>query len=60
VLGRTPIAGGRVASVHATDRISHYLKKLRDAGIVDSERKGLWTYYYVIPDALAELSAWLR
>jgi ArsR family transcriptional regulator, arsenate/arsenite/antimonite-responsive transcriptional repressor len=39
--------------------LSHHLKKLRDAGIVDSERRGLWAYYYVIPDALKELSAWL-
>jgi ArsR family transcriptional regulator, arsenate/arsenite/antimonite-responsive transcriptional repressor len=39
--------------------LCHHLKKLRDAGIVDSERKGLWAYYYVIPDALEELSAWL-
>jgi len=39
--------------------LSHHLKKLRDAGIVDSERKGLWAYYYVIPDALKELSTWL-
>jgi ArsR family transcriptional regulator len=35
------------------------IKKLRDAGIVDSERQGLWAYYYVLPDALDELSAWL-
>jgi ArsR family transcriptional regulator len=39
--------------------LSHHLKKLREAGIVDSERQGLWAYYYVIPDALKELSAWL-
>jgi ArsR family transcriptional regulator len=39
--------------------LSHHLKKLRAAGIVDSERKGLWAYYYVIHDALKELSAWL-
>jgi ArsR family transcriptional regulator len=39
--------------------LSHHLKKLRDAGIVDSERRGLWAYYYVIPDALKELSGWL-
>jgi ArsR family transcriptional regulator len=39
--------------------LSHHLKKLSDAGIVDSERQGLWAYYYVIPDALKELSAWL-
>jgi ArsR family transcriptional regulator, arsenate/arsenite/antimonite-responsive transcriptional repressor len=40
--------------------LSHHLGKLRDAGIVASERKGLWAYYYVIGDALTELSAWLR
>jgi ArsR family transcriptional regulator, arsenate/arsenite/antimonite-responsive transcriptional repressor len=39
--------------------LSHHLKKLRDAGIVDSERRGLWAYYYVRPEALKELSAWL-
>ena len=39
--------------------LSHHLKKLRAAGIVDCERPGLWAYYYVIPEALEELSAWL-
>jgi ArsR family transcriptional regulator len=39
--------------------VSHHLKVLREAGIVDSERQGLWAYYYVIPNALEELSAWL-
>ena len=39
--------------------VSHHLKVLRDAGIVDSERQGLWAYYYVVPEALEELSAWL-
>lgn len=39
--------------------VSHHLKLLREAGIVGSERVGLWAYYFVIPDALKELSAWL-
>jgi ArsR family transcriptional regulator len=39
--------------------LSHHLKKLREAGLVDSERRGLWAYYYVLPDATKELSAWL-
>jgi ArsR family transcriptional regulator len=39
--------------------LSHHLKRLRAAGIVDSERRGLWAYYYVIPEALEELSRWL-
>lgn len=39
--------------------LSHHLGKLRAAGIVGSERDGIWAYYYVRPDALGELSAWL-
>src|ERR1700744_5236762 len=39
--------------------VSHHLKILRDAGIVGSERKGLWAYYYVRPEALEELASWL-
>jgi ArsR family transcriptional regulator len=39
--------------------VSHHLKVLREAGIVGSERVGLWAYYFVIPDALKELSRWL-
>jgi ArsR family transcriptional regulator, arsenate/arsenite/antimonite-responsive transcriptional repressor len=39
--------------------VSHHLKVLREAGIVESERQGLWAYYYVVPDALKELSTWL-
>jgi ArsR family transcriptional regulator len=39
--------------------VSHHLKVLREAGLVESERRGLWAYYYVIPDSLEELSAWL-
>jgi len=39
--------------------VSHHLKVLRDAGIVGSERHGLWAYYFVMPDALKALSAWL-
>jgi len=40
--------------------VSHHLKVLREAGIVGSERRGLWAYYYVNPEGLDELSAWLR
>jgi len=39
--------------------VSHHLRVLREAGIVDSERRGLWAYYYVNPESLKELSAWL-
>jgi ArsR family transcriptional regulator, arsenate/arsenite/antimonite-responsive transcriptional repressor len=39
--------------------VSHHLKVLRQAGLVDSERRGLWAYYYVVPNALAEFGAWV-
>ena len=39
--------------------ISHHLKVLREAGIVDSERHGLWAFYYVRPEALDGLRGWL-
>src|SRR5579863_7679483 len=39
--------------------VSHHLKVLREAGLVGSERRGLWAYYYVVPEALKGLSTWL-
>ncbi len=43
----------------AQPTISHHLKVLRDAGVAGCERQGLWSYYYVLPEALDELAAWL-
>jgi ArsR family transcriptional regulator len=40
--------------------ISHHLRVLREAGLVGSERRGTWVYYWVLPDALAKLSALLQ
>ena len=39
--------------------VSHHLKVLRDAGLLDSERRGSWVYYRVIPQALQQLSTLL-
>jgi len=37
--------------------VSHHLKKLTDAGLVFAQRReGPWTYYRVVPDALAGLA----
>lgn len=35
--------------------VSHHLKLLRSAGLVDSERRGLWTYYRVRGEAVEAL-----
>ncbi|MFD7752055.1 ArsR/SmtB family transcription factor [Streptomyces sp. NPDC059757] len=40
--------------------ISHHLKVLREAGLVGSERRGTWVYYWVLPAALAQLSSLLQ
>ena len=36
--------------------ISHHLKVLRDAGLVESTRRGTWAYYRVVPNALGALA----
>lgn len=36
--------------------ISHHLKVLRTAGLLNGERRGSWVYYRVVPDALQQLS----
>src|SRR5438132_6237285 len=37
--------------------ISHHLKVLREAGLVESTRRGTWAYYRVVPETLAALAA---
>ena len=39
--------------------ISHHLKVLREAGIIDSERRGTWIYYRLVPAALERMAALL-
>ena len=36
--------------------VSHHLRILREAGLVDSSRFRYWTYYRLLPEALAPLS----
>ncbi|MFJ3171937.1 ArsR/SmtB family transcription factor [Streptomyces roseus] len=57
-------AGGEVCVCELTPAfelsqptISHHLKLLRQAGLVDSERRGTWVYYRVLPAALERLAA---
>jgi ArsR family transcriptional regulator, arsenate/arsenite/antimonite-responsive transcriptional repressor len=35
--------------------ISHHLKILRDAGLVESTRRGTWAYYRLVPEAVEAL-----
>ncbi|MEO3869771.1 metalloregulator ArsR/SmtB family transcription factor [Nonomuraea sp. B12E4] len=37
--------------------ISHHLKVLRTAGLIDGERRGTWVYYRIIPEVVAKLGA---
>src|SRR6202041_2595832 len=37
--------------------ISHHLKVLHEAGLVDRDKRGVWVYYRIRPQALASLGA---
>ena len=37
--------------------ISHHMKVLHEAGLVDRDKRGVWVYYQVRPQALASLGA---
>lgn len=35
--------------------VSHHLRVLRDAGLVEAERRGTFAYYWLVPEAMAQL-----
>lgn len=37
--------------------VSHHLRILRDAGLVDAERRGTFAYYWLVPEAIGRLQA---
>lgn len=39
--------------------ISHHLKLLRQAGLIDCERRGTWVYYWALPGVLDRLAGLL-
>ncbi|HVM19749.1 MAG TPA: metalloregulator ArsR/SmtB family transcription factor [Egibacteraceae bacterium] len=41
----------------AQPTVSHHLRKLLDAGLLEREQRGVWAYYSLVPDALPRLSA---
>ncbi|WP_326780926.1 metalloregulator ArsR/SmtB family transcription factor [Streptomyces longwoodensis] len=36
--------------------ISHHLKLLRQAGLIDCERRGTWVYYWLVPETTDRLA----
>lgn len=56
-------AGGEVCVCDLTPRfaltaptISHHLRVLREAGLIDCERRGTWVYYWLNPGVLDRLA----
>lgn len=37
--------------------ISHHLKLLKQAGLIESERRGTWVYYRLVPETTDRLAA---
>src|SRR6266571_8186256 len=59
-------AGGEVCGCELTDAlglaqptVSHHLKKLHDAGLLDREQRGKWAYFSLRPGALERLGSLL-
>jgi ArsR family transcriptional regulator len=55
-------AADEVCVCHLTDTfelsqptISHHLKILREAGLVESTRRGTWAYYRLVPESIEAL-----
>ena len=40
--------------------LSKHLKVLVAAGVIGTERRGLWAYYYLVPGSTEALRSWLR
>ena len=40
----------------AQPTVSHHLKRLADAGLLDREQRGKWAYFSINPEALARLA----
>ncbi|MDP2622487.1 MAG: metalloregulator ArsR/SmtB family transcription factor [Actinomycetota bacterium] len=40
--------------------VSHHLKVLYEAGLVDRERRGKWIHYWVVPGAISALADTLQ
>ncbi|MGH2995616.1 MAG: metalloregulator ArsR/SmtB family transcription factor, partial [Gaiellaceae bacterium] len=36
--------------------ISHHLRVLREAGLVEARRHGTWAYYRLVPEAISDLA----
>jgi ArsR family transcriptional regulator, arsenate/arsenite/antimonite-responsive transcriptional repressor len=39
--------------------ISHHLRVLREAGLIDGDRRGTWVYYRALPEAMQQLGTLL-
>jgi ArsR family transcriptional regulator len=40
--------------------VSHHLKVLREAGLIEGERRGTWVYYRAVPARLGQLASLLQ
>jgi ArsR family transcriptional regulator, arsenate/arsenite/antimonite-responsive transcriptional repressor len=63
VLRRSPVAVCQCELVPLFDTpqstLSHHIKRLTEAGLVNVERRHKWAYYRLAPEAFEELTTWL-
>jgi DNA-binding transcriptional ArsR family regulator len=45
------------ANPNTVPLISHHLKLLREAGLIDTEKQGIWAYYWAMDEGRKTLAA---
>jgi ArsR family transcriptional regulator, arsenate/arsenite/antimonite-responsive transcriptional repressor len=58
--------GGEACVCHLTEplelsqgTVSHHLRVLREAGLVERDQRGSWAYFRVVPETLAAIRSFL-
>jgi DNA-binding transcriptional ArsR family regulator len=55
-LGETCVCDLTAAFDLSQPTVSHHLKLLREAGLVEATRRGTWAYYRLVPEAIAQMA----
>jgi len=55
-LGETCVCDLTAAFELSQPTVSHHLKLLRNAGLIEVSRRGTWAYYRLVPERVAQLA----
>src|SRR5262249_36947140 len=55
-LGETCVCDLTEAFDLSQPTVSHHLKLLREAGLIEASRRGTWAYYRLVPERISQLA----